>query len=150
MDWHTPKDVFDIRSFMGLKGYYRRFIKGFSKISYLLTSLQKKGVIFIWTAECEESFQQLKHILTNAPMMKIADPKKYFLVCKNTYKEGLRRVLMQEIHVIFYDSRKLNEHEINDVTHDLELASIVHALKMWRNYLLKIRFVLMIDHSGLR
>jgi hypothetical protein len=82
--------------------------------------------------------------------MNIADPKKDFLVCTDPCKEGLRGVLMQEGHVICYESRKLNEHEINYVTHDLELPSIVHDLKMWRHYLLGIRFVLMTDHSGMR
>jgi hypothetical protein len=62
--------------------------------------------------------------------MKIADPNKEFLVCTNACKEGIRGVLMQEGHVIFYKSRKLNENEINYVPHDLELAAIVHALKM--------------------
>jgi hypothetical protein len=66
MDWPTPKDVSDIRSFMGLAGYYRRFIKGFSKIGFPITSLQKKGVKFIWTSECEEIFQEMKYLLTNA------------------------------------------------------------------------------------
>jgi hypothetical protein len=86
MDWPTPKDVFDIRSFMGLEGYYRRFIKGFFKIGFPITSLQKKGVKFIWTSECEEKFQELKYILTNAPVLNIADPNKDFLVCTNAYK----------------------------------------------------------------
>jgi hypothetical protein len=92
----------------------------------------------------------MKYLLTNAPVMDIADPNKDFLECTYACKEGLEGVLMQEGHVIFYESRKLNEHEINYVTHDLELASIVHALKMWRHYLLGRRFVLMTDHSGLK
>jgi hypothetical protein len=83
-------------------------------------------------------------------MMKIADPNKDFLVCTDSYKEGLGGVLMQEGHVICYESRKLNEHEINYVTHYLELASILHDLKMWRDYLLGKRLVLMTNHSGLR
>jgi hypothetical protein len=66
IDWPTPKDVFDIISFMGLVGYYRRFIKGFSNIAFLITSLQKKGAKFIWTSECEEIFQEMKYLLTNA------------------------------------------------------------------------------------
>jgi hypothetical protein len=70
-------------------------------------------------------------------------------VCTDACKEGLRGVLMQEGTVIFYESRKLNEHEVNYVTHDLELAAIVHALKMWRHYLLGRKFVLMMDHCGL-
>jgi hypothetical protein len=128
MDWPTPKDVFDIRSFMGLEGYYRRFIKGFSKIGFPITSLQKKGIKFLWTPECEERFQEMKYLLTNVHVLHIADPNKDFLVCTNPCKEGLRGVLMQEGHVIFYESIKLNENEVNYVTHNVELDSIVHDL----------------------
>jgi hypothetical protein len=69
-------------------------------------------------------------------MLKIADPEADFLVCTDACKEGLGGVLMKEGKVICYESQKLNEHEVNYVTHDLELAAIVHALKMWRHYLL--------------
>jgi hypothetical protein len=150
MDWHIPKDVSDIRSFMGLDGYYRRFIKGFSKIGCPITSLEKKGVKFLWTSKCEEIFQELKCLLANVPMLKIADPNKDFLVCTDACKEGLKGVLMQEEHVIFYECIKLNEHEINYVIRDLELVAILHALKMWRHFLRGRRFVLMTDHCGLR
>jgi hypothetical protein len=150
MKWPIPKDVSDIRSFMGLEGYYRRFIKGFSKIGCPITALQKKGVEFKWAQECEERFQSLKYLLTHAPMLKIVDPENGFLVCNDTCKEGLGVVLMQEGSVVCYESRKLNEHEVNYVTHDLELVAIVHALKLWRHYLLGRKFVLMIDHYGLR
>jgi hypothetical protein len=120
---------------MGLDGYYRRFIKGFSKINHPITSLQRKGMKFVWSTKCEAIFQQLKHLLTNALVLKIVDPEKDFLVCTDACKEGLGGVLMQEGHVICYESRKLNEHEQRYVTHDLELATIVHALKMWRTLL---------------
>ena len=83
-------------------------------------------------------------------MLNITNPNKYFLVCTESYKEGIKGFLMQEGHVICYESIKLNEHEINYVTHDLELAAIVHALKMWRHYLLGRKFVLMTDPCGLR
>ena len=83
-------------------------------------------------------------------MLKIVDPNKDFLVCTYASKEGLRVVHMEEGSVVFYESQKLNEHEVNYVTHDLELAAIVHALKMWRHYLLGRKFVLMTDHCGLR
>jgi hypothetical protein len=150
MEWPTPKDIYDIRSFMGLAGYYRRFIKGFSKIGCPITSLQKNGAKLVWTSKCEEIFQELKYLLTHALVLKIADPDDDFLVCIDACKEGLRGVLVQEGRVICYTSQKLNEHEINYVTHDLELATIVHALKMWRHYLLGRRFVLMTDHCRLR
>jgi hypothetical protein len=133
MEWPTPKYVFDIRSFMGLEEYYRRFIKGFSNISCPIIALQKKGVKFTWTSECEERFQELKYLLTHAHMFNIADPDNEFLMCTYDYKEGLKGFLMPEGRVFCYESRKLNEHEINYVTHDLELDAIVHSLKMSRN-----------------
>jgi hypothetical protein len=150
MEFPTPKDVSNIRSFMGLAGYYRRFIKGFSKIGCPITALQKKGVKFTWTSEREERFQELKYLLTHASVMKIVDPNNDFLVCTDACKEGLRGFLMKEGHVICYESRKLNEHEINYVTRDLELVVIVHSLKMSRHYFLGRRFLIMIENCGLR
>jgi hypothetical protein len=94
MAWPTQKDVSDSRSFMGLAGYYRRFIKGFSKIGCPITALQKKGMKFLWTQKCEERFQTLKHLLTHALVLKIIDPEADFLVCIDAYKEGLEGVLM--------------------------------------------------------
>ena len=81
MNWPTPRNVTYVRSFMGLAGYYRRFIEGFSKVAHAITSLQKKGINFKWTPRCEESFQQLKNLLTSALVLKVADPKKHFVVC---------------------------------------------------------------------
>jgi hypothetical protein len=110
MEWSTLKDVSDIRTFMGLTRYYRRFIKGFFKIGCPITALQKKGTKFPWTQKCEERFQTLKHLLTHAPVLKIVDPEADFLVCTDACKEGLGGVLMQKGSVISYESRKLNEH----------------------------------------
>ena len=77
----------------------------------------------------------MKNLLTSAPVLKVADPEKDFVVCTDACGQGLGGVLMQDNHVICYESRKLKEHEKNYVTHNLELASIVHALKRWRHYL---------------
>jgi hypothetical protein len=103
--WPTPKNVTKVRSFMGLSGYYRRFIKGFSRIASPITSLQKKGVKFEWNSKCEESFRQLKEILTSAPILKIVDPNEYFVVCTDACKEGLGGVLNQRDHVVCYESK---------------------------------------------
>jgi hypothetical protein len=108
MEWPTPKDVSNIRSFMGLAGYYRISIKGFSKIGCPITSLHKKGYKFTWTEECEERFQSMEHLLTHAPMLKIVDPKNEFLVWIDAYKEGLGGVFMQGGSVVYYESKKLN------------------------------------------
>ena len=107
MSWPTPRNVTDVRSFMGLAGYHRRFIEGFSKVAHAITSFQKKGVNFEWTLKCEEIFQRLKNILTSAPVLKVADPEKYFVVCTDACGQGLGGVLMQDNHVICYESRKL-------------------------------------------
>eukprot|EP00253_Pinus_taeda_P019416 PITA_19416 len=130
MEWPIPKDVADIRSFMGLAGYYRRFGEGFSKVAYPITSLQKKGKVFKWTSECQRSFEQLKHLLTTAPILSIADPNKDYVVCTDASKEGVGGVLMQEGRVIAYESRKLKEHEQKYSAYDLELAAVIHALKI--------------------
>jgi hypothetical protein len=146
----TPRHVSEVRSFMGLYGYYRRFIVGFYNISHPITSLQNKGTKFEWTPKCEENFNLLKELLTSAPVLNIADPNEIFVVCTDACKEGLGGVLRKNGHVIGYESRKLKEHERNYATHDLELVAIVHALRTWRHYLMGKRFELRIDHIGLK
>jgi hypothetical protein len=148
--WSAPKNVTKVKSFMGLAGYYKIFIEVFSKIAHPITSLQKKGVKFQWTVKCEKSFQHLKHLLPNAPILRIADPSEDFIICTNACKEGLGGVLGQNGYVVCYESRKLKEHERHYATHDLELAAIVHALKMSRHYLMEKWFELRTDHNSLK
>jgi hypothetical protein len=150
MEWPVPKDAADIRSFMGITGYYRRFIEEISKIAYPITSLQKKGTKFNWSQKCQDSFNKLKELLTSAPILKVADLDKDFIVCVDASKEGLGGVVTQEGHVICYESQKLKEHERNYVTHDLELAAVIHALKMWRHYIMGKKFLLLTDNSGVK
>ena len=82
-----------------------------------------------------------------APILKVADPYKDYTVCTDASKEELGGVLSQEGHVVCYESHKLKEHERNYAAHDLELAAVVHALKMWRHYLLGKKFLLLIDNT---
>ena len=110
-EWPVPTDVSAVRSFMGIAGYYRRFVERFSAIANPITSLQKKGVKFVWTEKCQNSFEQLKQKLISAPILKIVDPDKEFVVCTDACKEGLGGVLLQENSVIAYESRKLKTHE---------------------------------------
>jgi hypothetical protein len=135
---------------MGLVGYFRRFVEGFSKISHPITSLQKKGVKFQWTLNCEKILQHLKQLLTSAPILRIEDPNEDFIICTYACKEGLGGVLNQNGFVVCYESRKLKEHERNCATHDLEVEAIVNALRKWRHYLMGKRFELRIDYNGLK
>jgi hypothetical protein len=93
MEWLVPKDVADIRSFMGITRYYHRFIEGFSKIAYPITSLQKKGTKFNWSQKCQDNFNKMKELLPSTPIFKVANPDKDFTVCVDTSKEGLGGVL---------------------------------------------------------
>ena len=94
MEWVAPKSVDDVRYFMELTRYYRRFIKNFSQISHPMTSLEKKSKNLEWKEECEATFEQLKHLFTHSPMLQIVDPEKEFVVCTYAYKRVLGGVLM--------------------------------------------------------
>jgi len=150
LQWEKPKSVTEIRSFLGLAGYYRRFIKGFSQVALPLTRLTRKGHAFIWTQECEDSFQTLKEKLTSAPVLIIPDPMGHFEVYSDASKRGLGCVLMQERRAVAYASRQLRPHEENYPTHDLELAAVVFALKIWRHYLYGAQFEVFSDHKSLK
>ena len=115
-----------------------------------MTTLQKKASNFLWTAKCEESFQKLKQLVMTAPVLWIVDPDGDFVVCTDASKEGLGGVLLQKFHVIYYESKKLKEHEKNYPMHDLELASIIHALRMWRHYLMGRKFLLKTYNMSLK
>jgi hypothetical protein len=92
--WPTPRNVSDVKYFMGLVGYYRRFIVGFSNISHPITSFQKKGTKFELALKRENNFNLLKELLTSAPVLKIVDLNESFVVCTYACKEGLGGVLM--------------------------------------------------------
>ncbi|CAJ2634448.1 unnamed protein product [Trifolium pratense] len=126
--WGTPESVSEIRSFLGLAGYYRRFIEGFSKLALPLTKLTRKDQAFVWDGNCEESFQELKRRLTTAPVLILPDAKESFVVYCDASKLGLGGVLMQGGNVVAYASRQLKVHERNYPTHDLEKGTLVPKL----------------------
>jgi hypothetical protein len=130
----APTNPTEVQAFLGLAGYYRKFVEGFSSIARPLTQLLQKDKKFEWTAKCEESFQELKKRLMSAPILTMPDITKSFDVYCDASKLGLGSVLMQDGKVIAYLSYQLRPHELNYPTHDLELAVVVHALKTWRHY----------------
>jgi hypothetical protein len=107
LSWKTPQNILDIRSFLGLVGYYRRFIEGFSKIFKPMTELLGKGKTFEWTPRHEASFQELKKRLTTTPVLTMPDMKKPFSIYCDASGQGLGCVLMQDGHVVAYASRQL-------------------------------------------
>ena len=135
IEWEPPKSVTEIQSFLGLAGYYRRFVKDFSLVAKPLTNFLRKNVLFQWTDACQQSFDELKHRLTSAPILALPFGEGGYVVFADASGNGLGCVLMQNGKVIAYASRQLKIHEMNYPTHDLELAAIVHALKTWRHYL---------------
>ncbi|WVZ50916.1 hypothetical protein U9M48_002122 [Paspalum notatum var. saurae] len=149
-NWKIPEDVKGIRSFLGLAGYYRRFIEGFSRIAKPMTALLEKNIKFQWTSACEKAFEELKKRLTTAPVLTFPDMHKPFSVYCDASRLGLGCVLMQEGKVIAYASRQLRNHEKNYPTHDLELAAVVHALKVWRHYLFGQKCDIYTDHKSLK
>jgi ribonuclease HI len=150
LNWNPPKNVSEIISFFGLAGYYRRFIEGFSKIVKPLTSLLEKGKEFKWDDKCQACFEELKKKLTTAPVLIMPDIHKGFDVYCDASRQGLGCVLMQEGKVVAYASRQLRKHEQNCPTHDLELAAIVHALKIWRHYMIGNKCQIFTDHKSLK
>jgi hypothetical protein len=130
LKWEPPRTVSEIRSFVGLAGYFCRFIEGFSKIVKPLTTLLEKDREFKWTGAFQASFEELKKRLTTTPVLVIPDLQKSFDIYCDASRQGLGCVLMQEGHVIAYASRQLRKHELNYPTHDLELAAVVHTLKI--------------------
>ncbi|XP_058741757.1 uncharacterized protein LOC131614147 [Vicia villosa] len=129
INWERPKNATEVRSFLGLASYYRRFIMGFSKLALPLTRITRKEVSFSWNSKCEKSFQKLKEKLTTAPVLVIPDPNRSYEVLCDASKKGLGGMLMQDGQVVAYASRQLRSHEENYPTHDLELAAIYHPGK---------------------
>jgi hypothetical protein len=150
MDWKVPTTVSEVRSFLGLAGYYHRFIPDFSKIVKPMTSLLQKDHKFVWTEECEAAFHTLRKLLTTAPVLAQPDIEKPFDVFCDASKTGLGCVLMQGGKVIVYASRQLRKHEVNYLTHDLELVVVVHALKIWRHYPIGNLCNIFIDHKSFK
>jgi hypothetical protein len=142
LDWEPPKSIHQVRSFLGLAGYYRRFILKFSKISKPITKLLKKGTKYVWSKECTEAFQTLNKLLTTSPVLAQPDIAKPFNVYCDASGTGLGCVLMQE--------GQLRRHEEHYPTHDLELAAVVMALRTWRHYLLGNVVHIYTDHKSLK
>ena len=150
VEWKPPRNVTEVRSFLGLAGYYRIFVKGFSMIAAPMTRLLQKNVKYEWSEKWQGSFEKLKAFLTEAPVLTQPTCGKEYVIYSDASLNGLGCVLMQEGKVVAYASRQLKPHEKNYPTHDLELVAIVFALKIWRHYLYGEKCFIYTDHKSLK
>jgi len=150
MNWPRPVSATEIQSFSGLTGYYHWFMEEFSSIAALMTRLTQKGAQFRWSHECEASFQKLKIALTMTSVLVLPTGLGPYTVYCDACRIGLGVVLIQDVKVIAYASRQLKIHEKNYLVYDLELAAIVHTLKIWRHYLYGMACEVFTNHKSLQ
>nr|KYP32652.1 Retrovirus-related Pol polyprotein from transposon 17.6 [Cajanus cajan] len=148
-NWPLPQTIKQLRGFLGLAGYYRRFVKGFGLIAKPLTDFLKKDN-FLWNQEATKSFQQLKELLSNAPILALPDFSKVFIVEVDASGFGIGAILMQEHHPIAFISRMLNQQQQSLSTYEKELLAVVFIVQRWRHYLLNMHFVVRTDHYSLK
>ncbi|KAK1609365.1 hypothetical protein QYE76_033038 [Lolium multiflorum] len=149
-NWPTPMNVSQVRSFHGLAGFYRRFVPNFSTIAAPLNELTKKGVAFEWGVAQDHAFDELKRLLTSAPLLALPDFNKQFEIECDASGIGIGGVLMQEGRPIAYFSEKLSGAKLNDPIYDNELYALIRVLEVWQHYLWPKEFIIHSDHEALK
>jgi hypothetical protein len=133
--WPVPKNVHDVRSFLGLVNYFCKFIDHYSEIAVPLTNLTRKAYAWVWTGRCQDAFELLKQKLTKAPLLRTPHERLPYEVVTDASDLGLGAVLLQEGQPVAFESRKLNSAELNYNVTEKEMLAVVHALRVWRCYL---------------
>ena len=149
VQWQTSKSPKQLLGFLGLTGYYRRFIKGYASIATPLTDLLFKDA-FIWTPRAESSFQQLKQAMVNAPSLHLPIFDQDFCTETDASNVGISAVLMQDGYPLSYFSHKLGPRMQSAYTYIKELHPIVEAVRTWRQYLLGRFFIIRTDHHSIK
>ena len=150
IEWPIPTNVHEVRSFLGLCSYYRRFVRYFAAIAAALHDLTKKKISFKWDTAQKEAFSKLKYFLSHDPVLIVPDLRKPFEVHCDASGECIGAVLNQEGHAVAYESRKLRDAELHASIYEKELLIVIHALSIWKHYLLGADFVIKTDHQSLR
>ena len=150
MSWPPPKTVNQVRSFLGLAGFYRRFVKDLGSIAAPLNELTRKDVPFVWGDVHQDAFILLKDKLTHAPLLQLPDFNKMFELECDASGIGLGGVLLQEGKPVAYFSEKLSGPSLNYSTYDKELYALVRTLETWLHYLWPKEFVIHSDHESLK
>ncbi|KAF7143242.1 hypothetical protein RHSIM_Rhsim05G0156800 [Rhododendron simsii] len=146
LDWPPPTKVLELRSFLGLANYYRKFIHNYSKKAAPLTELLKKDQTWQWEAGCQEAFEKLKVAVASEPVLRLPDFELPFEVHTDASDKAIGGVLVQEGHHVAFESRKLNDAEKRYSAHEKEMTVVVHCLQTWRVYLLGTKFLVLTDN----
>jgi hypothetical protein len=149
VEWPTPKILTELRGFLGMCTYYRKFVKGFSQLCALLTDLTKKGA-FKWSEQAQSTFDKMKKVMSTCPVLALPDFDQLFTLECDASGEGIGAVLMQNRHPLAYERRKLRGLELLYNIYDKEMLAIMHALAKFRQYLVGARFVVKSDHNSLK
>lgn len=149
LEWPKPANIKALRGFLGLTGYYRKFIQHYGSIARLLTQLLKKDS-FKWTDEADQAFLQLKHAMTQAPVLALLDFSKTFIIECDASGMGLGAVLMQDRRPIAYLCQALHVRNLILSTYEKEMLALVMAIQKWRPYLLGQMFVVRTNHRSLK
>ena len=151
MNWPPPTNLKEIQVFLGLAGFYRKFVKDYAKVAVPLTNqLKAKGRDFNWGEDQQRSFDKLKLAIATAPILSVVDPHKPFVVETDASGTAVGAVLLQDGRSVAYESKKLNEAQRNYSAYERELFAIVHALKTWRHYLYGATFEVLFDHESIK
>lgn len=148
-NWPTPENVKDVRSFLGMAGYYRKFVKGFGIISKALTNLLKKGQPFVWTYETQEAFEALKEALVSAPVLALPNFSKPFVIDTDASDKGIGDVLQHDGHPIAFISRALGPKNQCLSVYEKECLAILFAVDQWRAYIQHAEFLIRTDQKSL-
>lgn len=147
--WPVPSSVKELRSFLGLAGYYRKFVRNYGILSKPLTSLLKKGQLYLWTSATDQAFQAIKHALVTAPVLAMPDFSIPFVVETDASDKGMGAVLMQNNHPITFLSKALGPRHLGLSTYEKKSLAIMMAVDHWRPYLQHAEFFIKTDHRSL-
>jgi hypothetical protein len=146
-DWSTPKTLTELKGFLGICCYYKRFVKGFSQLCAPLIDLTKKGA-FKWSLEAQLTFDKMKKVMSTCPVLALPDFGQPFTVECDASREGIGAVLMQNRNPLVYESQNVRALELLYTTYDKEMLVIMHALAKFDQYLVGAKFVVRTDHNS--